>query len=112
MLFFIDLCDIRGPFRTQNPRTSQNKWSYEICCTLLGHWLKMFENIFENAFNLCSHIESNTTNSNLIFKIKIVVPDKPKMPKYIRNLVKFRKAFFILLYVYLVKKQKMIYRSL
>ena len=42
-VFRIQTSDVRGPFRTPNPRKSQKKWSVRKLFTLLGHFLKMFE---------------------------------------------------------------------
>ena len=61
--------DVRGPFRTPNPKQSQNKWSVRKLFTLLRHFLNIFEEMFKNTLKLCSHIELNTPNPNTIFKI-------------------------------------------
>ena len=50
---------------------NRTKWSARKLFTLLGCFLEMFETMFNNSFNLCSHIELNTQNPNPIFKITI-----------------------------------------
>ena len=51
-----------GPFRTQNG---------PYLFTLLGHALNIFENMSNNIFKPCSHIQLNTQNPNPIFKLTI-----------------------------------------
>ena len=70
-VFRIQTSDVRGPFRTQNPRKSQKQWSVRKLFTLLGCFLNFFEKMFKNTFKPCSHIELNTQNPNPIFKITI-----------------------------------------
>ena len=45
----------------------------------------------KSIFNLCSHIEFNTENPNLILQITICFTRTPNMPKYFLNFAKNRK---------------------
>ena len=63
--------DVRVQFRTKNPQKFQKTGQYENCF----HFWDVFRTYLKKSqkicLNLCSHIESNTTNPNTIFKITI-----------------------------------------
>ena len=85
--------DMFGIFGTKGDHKYQNyppKCSVRKLFTLLGNVSISGESFFrfwvsKQMFNLCSHIELNTQNPNLIFKITICFTKTPTMFKYFRN---------------------------
>ena len=62
---------IRGPFRTKNPKNLKRNGQYENCSHSCEVFWKISKKCSKDKFKPCSHIESNTTNPNTIFKLTI-----------------------------------------
>ena len=89
--------DVRGQFRTQYPKQSQNKSSVRKMLTFVGHCFlfarEFVEQMFKISLNLCSHIQSNTQNPNTIFKISIYCTKQTTNAKTHSNFRKMLESF-------------------
>ena len=93
--------DVRGPFRTNNPKNIPINISYENGSYFLEHFS-------ENHICSTSYIQKKTPNSNIVFKISIYNPKYNKHTKILSTVSiscfgKFKKSksikFYFVIYI-------------